>query len=329
MSKILIIDPGKGWGHFVSKMYCYRKLSETLNKKITFLTKKSTQAEHYLKFASFCENVLYLDEPKKGFINIFNNINSLLNNIKQINKIEFTTCFIFHPSIRYLLMAKFSKAKDIWGLGLKLQNFMLPKNKKLYNNFFSKTIPSDRETLEFIKKITNVSNIKFKPLCSNEFDKKKLVGIIIAASGHEKRWGIRNYIKIIKILINYKFKNFLIISGLDQGDEENLIKKETFEENINMIFTSNKNISEVLINLKKCIFCIGNDTGFSHLSVNLDVKTLIIYGDCPPQNYSNLIHHIDIDDGIKRSSNSIHSISTEKVNIKLLDFLKKERWPSG
>ena len=54
MNKILIIDPGKGWGQFVSKMYCYQKLADHLNSKIIFLTKKSTQAEHYLKSTSFC-----------------------------------------------------------------------------------------------------------------------------------------------------------------------------------------------------------------------------------------------------------------------------------
>ena len=43
MNKILIIDPGKGWGHFVSKMYCYQKLANHLNVKIIFLTKKTTK----------------------------------------------------------------------------------------------------------------------------------------------------------------------------------------------------------------------------------------------------------------------------------------------
>ena len=76
MNKILVIDPGKGWGQFVSKMYCYQKLADHLNSKITFLTKRSTQAEHYLKSASFCEDVLYIEEPKRGIKYIFRNISS-------------------------------------------------------------------------------------------------------------------------------------------------------------------------------------------------------------------------------------------------------------
>ena len=123
MSNILIIDPGKGWGHFVSKMYCYQKLSEKLNSKIIFLTKRSTQAQHYLKLSSFCEEVIYLDEPQKGGKNFLQNIKSFFNNVNNIDKYNFEKCFVFHPSLRYLLIAKFSKAKDIWGLGLKFMYF--------------------------------------------------------------------------------------------------------------------------------------------------------------------------------------------------------------
>ena len=101
MNKILIIDPGKGWGQFVSKMYCYQKLANHLNSKITFLTKKSTQAEHYLKSLSFCEDVLYIEESKKGAQHTLLNIKSIIKNIKIINRIHFDSCYVFHPSLRY------------------------------------------------------------------------------------------------------------------------------------------------------------------------------------------------------------------------------------
>ena len=115
MNKILIIDPGKGWGHFVSKMYCYQKLSESFNSKLIFFTKKSTQAEYYLKGTSFCEDVIYIDEPKKGIKNILNNIGSFYKNIRIVSKLNFKSCFVFHPSLRYLLIANF-QILQIFGL---------------------------------------------------------------------------------------------------------------------------------------------------------------------------------------------------------------------
>ena len=317
MNKILIIDPGKGWGQFVSKMYCYQKLADHLNSKIIFLTKKSTQAEHYLKFTSFCDDVMYMEEPKKGIRNIFSNIKSIIKNIKKINQFQFEKCYVFHPSLRYLFIAYLSNINKIWGLGFKFQNFFLKKNKRFYSSFFSKT-KGDDEALEAVKKITNSQKIDYQPLSSVENSLRDTVGIIIAASGYEKRWATSNYLKIIKFLKEKNYKKFLIISGLDQSKDENLIK-EKFSENIDIIFTSDKKISDVIPYLKKCKFCIGNDTGFAHLSVNLDIETLVIQGDCPPQSYSKLLKHVDIEPDVVRSPISIHTIKTEKV----LDELSK------
>ena len=146
------------------------------------------------------------------------------------------------------------------------------------------------------------------------------IGIIIAASGYEKRWPIKNYLKVIQFLKEKNFKKFLIISGLDQSQDEKLINDE-FINNTDLIFTSEKKINDVIPFLKKCIFCVGNDTGFAHLSVNFDIETFVIHGDCLPQNYTALLKHVDIETDVIRSSKSIHSIKTEKVLNKLAKFL--------
>ena len=321
MNKILIIDPGKGWGQFVSKMYCYQKLSEHLNSKIIFLTKKSTQAEHYLESTSFCEKVIYLEEPKKGIKNIFKNIRSFMKNIEKINQFNFDACYVFHPSLRYLFIANFSNIRKIWGLGFKFQNLFLKKSQKYYQSFFSKS-KGDDEALESVKKIIHYSKIDYKPLSSLDNGLRDTVGIIIAASGKEKRWSISNYLKVINFLKEKNYKKFLIISGLDQSHDEKIIK-ENFTDKLDLIFTSDKKINEVIPYLKKCKFCIGNDTGFAHLSVNLDIETLVIQGDCPPQFYSKLLSHVDIDLDVIRSSTSIHTIKIEKVLNKLSKFLNR------
>ena len=148
------------------------------------------------------------------------------------------------------------------------------------------------------------------------------VGIIIAASGNEKRWSIENYLKVIQFLKEKNYKKFLIISGLDQSKDEYLIK-EKFRDSIDIVFTSDKKIEDVIPYLKRCKFCIGNDTGFAHLSVNLDIETIVIQGDCPPQNYSVLLKHIDIEPSVTRSPISIHTIEAEKVLNELSNFLNR------
>ena len=321
MSKILVIDPGKGWGNFVSKMYCYQYLAKFKNSKIYFLTKRSTQAKNYLSCDSLSQHVIYLEEPKKGILNIFYNMKQFVKNIININKLNCNTCYVFHPSLRYLFLAKLSFIKDIWGLGFKFQNFFIKKNKKLYNSFFSKSL-KDNEALEFTKKITKSKTIDFKPLSSSKYKLKDTIGIIIAASGFEKRWPIKNYLDVIFFLKRQNFKKFLIISGKDQLKDEKIIK-DKFKNELELIFSSDKEIKDVIPYLKSCKFCVGNDTGFSHLSVNFDIETLIIHGDCPPQDYSSLIHHVDIDKSMTRSSTSIISITVEKVLDELSKFLNR------
>ena len=321
MNKILVIDPGKGWGHFVSKMYCYQKLAEELNSKIVFLTKSSTQAEHYLNLSSFCDKVIYLDEPKKGIQNVLYNFKIFLKTISKINQYNFKSCYVFHPSLRYLFIAKFSNIKEIWGLGFKFQNFFLNKNRKLYKNFFSKTVENDNEAYEFVRKITSSLKIQYKPFFISDHKNRDTVGIIIASSGSERRWSIHKYIETINFLKKKNFRKFLIISGIDQESDEKLIKKE-FEKDLNLTFTANKKIKDVIPSLINCQFCVGNDTGFSHLSVNLGIETLIIYGDCPPQYYSNLIHHVVLDNSVKRTRTIIDTVEVKKVLDELSKFLK-------
>jgi hypothetical protein len=53
MNKILVIDPGKGWGHFVSKMYCYQKLAEELNTQDYFFNKKINSSRTLFKTIFF------------------------------------------------------------------------------------------------------------------------------------------------------------------------------------------------------------------------------------------------------------------------------------
>jgi len=321
MNRILLIDPGKGWGNFVSKLYCYKKLSEYLNSKLIILTKRSTQAKSYLKKANFCENIIYLEEPKRGINNFIYNIKCNFRNIKIINDLKCDICFVFHPSIRYLFFARISNIKNIWALGYRFQNFFISKKNSFYSSFISKAIKNDNEALEFVKKITKSNDISFEPLEKVNKKSQDTIGIIIAASGYEKRWAIENYLKIIKFLQKKGFKKFLVVSGIDQSSEEDLIKRN-FDKKINIIFSSKKKIYELIPLIKKCKFCIGNDTGFSHLSISFGIDTFVLYGDCPPQNYSNLIHHIDIEQDEIRSDSSIKLISPEKVISKLNLFIK-------
>jgi heptosyltransferase-2 len=316
MKNILIMDPGKGWGHFVSKIYSFRALSENLNNEVIILTKETTQAKSYLKNEKFCKEILYLKDSRGGIKHIYNNILENIRLFNKLKKLNIDSCYIFHPSVRWVFLAYLSRIKKIFAIGYKYQNFFIKKERRLYRSFFSKTVLYDMEASNFVEKLFNLKKLDFKPMNNFSENKNSLIGIGIAASEIEKRWPKENYLKIIRYL-SKKYSSFLIVSGIDQKNDEEYLKENLANDKVKITFTSDKNISEVIPYLLKCKFYIGNDTGFSHLSVNFGIKSHIIYSTSPPQYYSDSISVIDIDENIKRSDECVHTISVDKVIKKL------------
>ena len=120
-----------------------------------------------------------------------------------------------------------------------------------------------------------LDKIDFKPLEYIQKVDNYKIGICIASSGYEKQWGIEKYLQLINYLIKKGYNKFLLLSGMDQNaDEKKLISH--FNKNIYFETTSTNTIKEVIPKLKRCKFVIGNDTGFSHLSVAYNKKTYVI-----------------------------------------------------
>ena len=310
-----ILAPGKGWGNFVSYISCFKTISRIKNKKIILITKEFSNAKSYLGDQDFVKEFHQIPDNKRG---VFKKIKYIIKLYQILSKSHLDEIFIFHSSLTLVLVSYLANIKNIYAPGIKYQNLFLNKKNKLYKSFFSKSIDAVEETKGLTRKILNVDNIGFVPLEYNANIDEQLVGICIACSGSEKQWGEKNYINLINYLIENKYKKFLLLSGKDQSNLEKAIISN-YSDQIKFIETSKKSIGEVIPDLKKCNFVIGNDTGFSHLSVAYNKKTYVILGDCPPHTYSNLITAIDKDEEIERSINSIKTIKLEKV----LKYLSK------
>jgi heptosyltransferase-2 len=309
---LIIIDPGKGWGNFVSKLNAFSELSQRLESKIIIFTKKSTQAESYLKYANFVQKVIYLEDFGRGLKYLKNNFFNFIKDYKKLKKYSKYNCYIFHTSLRYLIYAKLVRFNKIFSLGYRFQNFFLSKNFKLYKNFWSRDYPWDKEASEFVKKITNNQSIKFKPFILKKNKKKNLISICIAASGPSRRWGIKNFIKVIEYFIKKNNKSFLIISGKDQSDDEKNIKNYFKKNNkCRFVFSSQKKIAEVIPYLLRSKVYVGNDTGFSHLSVNFGILSFVISGDFAVQKYSRFM--VGVESQKSKKIRNIKNISLRKV----------------
>ena len=175
--------------------------------------------------------------------------------------------------------------------------------------------PRDESEI-LIKKIFNINKIEDNNFLFDLSKKKSLVAIGIAASGYEKFWPIENYIKVIDYLIKSGFRKFLLLSGKDQNYLERYICSLFLKKKVYFIKTSKLGIEKIIKYFNKIKFYVGNDTGFSHLSISHQVPSIIIHGDCPPHSYSRFIYPVLGKNNIF-SRNAIKKIPFIKVKKKI------------
>ena len=72
---IAILNPGKGWGNFVTHMSCYKIISEVRNKKITVITKKFSSAPSYLSDQNFVDKFVEIPDDTRGILKKIRSIN--------------------------------------------------------------------------------------------------------------------------------------------------------------------------------------------------------------------------------------------------------------
>jgi len=297
-NNICIIATGKGMGNFYSNIAYFKQIFNEEKTKLTIITRELTSAKDVLSNQYFCKEVFYVKEYKRGIKGIFENLKSFMNIINLINQINPKKIFILHSSSRYTMASFFSKTEhdNIYAPGYRSQNFLIKKKNKIFKSYFSKGMEPKLENKLLVEKIYNKKILFDNSIKLNLTHEKKYVCITIAQSGISRQWGKNNYIKIIEYLITKGFKNFLILSGPSQKNIENEIY-EYFENQVNLVKTSHLKMLDCLNLLNNSIFYVGNDTGFPHLSISLQIPTVVIHGDCVPHFHlydeQNLIYSVD------------------------------------
>lgn len=315
-NNIAIIAPGKGWGNFVSFIGTIKKISEVKNKKIILITKKASSANAYLNNESFIKKIFEIPNDSRGF---YKKIKLIFDLSFELFKENVKEAYIFHSSFIFVIICFIARVKNIYAPGIRSQIFFLKKNNRIYNCYHEKELlPPVAEVKQLVKKVLKIQDFEYTPLQKKKYGTKKgRIAICIACSGWQKQWGVKNYIELIKIFKDKGYIEFLILSGKDQENLENIIQS-SFLTNREFIFTAKKKINEIVDDLSMCEFFIGHDTGFSHLSRLLGIKTFVIGADTEPEIYTNLCVFIDIKKNIVRSDQSTKTIKIDDV-IKVLN----------
>ncbi len=306
--KILVVQNRMGIGDTVIFLPFIKALSERFNSPVSLLVKKSSKADQYLYQTNYIDQIFFLERDKKdnnrhvGFL-------GSLNLIKDIKKHNFDKIFIFNSSLRFNLIAKFSKIPKIYQYPLfqKKEQHITNAPRNFLKDQLNLEVRNDPE-IQIDETLVLNSIQKFQ---INKNDTNILLGI--GGSGPTKRIPANTFLNVIKKISEIKKCKFFLATG--QDPEEQVILKKILDSRFNNICKplDNLSIKEILPIIKNCNLSICNDSSFSHLSAALGVKTITLMADTPLiyGSYSSKMFSI-IPDGEETVTHN--TLGKEKIN---------------
>ena len=261
------------------------------------------------------KEVIYLNKYYKKFNDIFN-LSRFLAELKIDN------IFIFYPSIRFFVASKIAKIKNIKCYPFfSKKNLHLPSAAKKFTEEVLNIENCPTETRIFIDKIEQ--DIVSKKIKNN----KKNVILGIGSSGPTTRWGSKNYINLIKKLIEKNDFFFFLLCGPNEKIVADTILKEV-DANYCMSL-HNKKISEIIPLISLANIYVGNDSFGQHVASQCNIPSIIIMLDTPKAYSDYSVNQFRIlpqgvnENDISHDSNfAPDTIKVEKVLEKIFSLLK-------
>ncbi len=274
--RILAIQNRMGIGDTVIFLPYIRIISEKFNTPVDLLVKKSSKADQFLNHTKYIDNIIILerDNRKAGR---HDGVMGSLQLVKDLKKYKFDKVFIFNSSLRYNIISRLSGIKEIYQYPLfkKNKQHLTKPAKNLIKDKLN-VVTEDNPQIELDKNLEKSTIVKY------DIDKNKLNILLgIGGSGPTKRIPAETFLSVIKKINNTKNCKFFLATG--KNDQEQIILKKIINSEFKekCVALDNLKISETLPIIKNCNVSICNDTGFSHLSSALGVKTITLMADTP------------------------------------------------
>tara|TARA_A100001015_G_scaffold42933_1_gene47070 strand:+ start:2202 stop:3122 length:921 start_codon:yes stop_codon:yes gene_type:complete len=296
--KLLLVQVRYGIGDIILAGLPYiHALSKKFNSKISLLVKESSRASDLFADDDHVDEIITLKNDMDGVRGIF-------KLTKELKKRNFDKIFIFNSSLRYNLVARLAGIKSIYQYPLLRSKDNIINSCKIFTESITNQVVSTEPNL--VIKETN-----------NNLEKSFSILLAPSASGQTKRWAIENYIRLAEEISKRIKCKFYLAGGKNDTDLINRFKNSVAGKN--SISFEKMSIKETLPFIKNCNLCISNDTGWAHIAVALQVKTLMIFCDSPVVygSYSKRISIVE-PEGIEKGKTSHNTkgrdyVSFEKV----------------
>ena len=318
--KILAIQNRMGIGDTVMFLPFIKSISTKFNSPVNLLVKESSRADQFLEHTKYIDKIIHLKRNDKkndrhdGTRGFFNLINDLKN-------YKFEKVFIFNSSLRFNLIARLAGIKNIYQYPLfqKKNQHITDPAKNLIKQSLNLDINENPE-IQINEKLAQQSFLNYN-MDNNQFN----IMLAIGGSGSTKRIPSKTFLNVMEKIANFKKSHFFLATG--KNNEEQVILKEIYNSKFREICTplDELSISETLPIIKNCDYSICNDTGFSHLSSALGIKTITLMADTPIiyGSYSSMMFPI-IPDGettVTHDTLGKDKINPEKIFNKFLSIL--------
>ena len=318
--KILAIQNRMGIGDTIIFLPFIKALSKKYNSPISLMVKENSKADQYLHQTSYVDKIINLERDNKnnkkhnGFTGVF-------NLIKDLKKYNFDKIFIFNSSLRFNLIARFSKIPEIYQYPLfnKTNQHIINLPKKFLKEKLNLDVHGDPEIQ--INDSLLPQTIKKFQINKNELN--ILLGI--GGSGPTKRIPAKTFLNVIDRILKEKKCKFFLATG--KNSEEQIILNEILDSKFKNIChrLDDLTIKETLPVIKCCNLAICNDSSFSHLSSALGIKTITLMADTPLiyGNYNSKMFPIIPDGEITVGHNTLgkEKINPEKIFDKIIEII--------
>lgn len=282
--KVLVIQPKIGMGDMVIYLPYIHAISKKYQKPISILVKENSRANQLLLDDKHIDEIIILDRTKDNS-GSHDGLSGFFKLSKEIKSKNFDKVFIFNSSLRYLLISKIAKIKNISQYPLFRKKDNIVTSAKIFTENELNAIVSTEPKL-------NINQDRIDNAKQNFSNEYKHVCLGISASGPTKRWDINNFIKLCSKINNKIPTKFYLAAGNNDKDLINqLIKSEIGN---NCVSFEDLKISEAMPIIKNCNLYIGNDTGWLHIASALGLKCLALFMDSPVQAYGKYSKNINV-----------------------------------
>ena len=305
--KVLILINKVGLGDCIIHINYIHEISKKYGKPVSILAKANTKAKYLFGDDPYIEEVITLERLTDNS-GSHDRLSGFFKLAKDIKEKKFDKVFIFNSSFRYFLICKLAGIKKIaqYPLFKKKGQHIVNTAKIFTENELGKIVSTQP------KLIVNKGKI-FDAKKNMSLDHTRVV-LGISASGPTKRWGNKNFIRLIeKINEKYPTKFYLVAGKNDQQ-----IIDEILNSNIrsNCISLNHLKIGEMLPIIANCNLYCGNDTGFMHISAALNLKTVALFIDSPVLAYGKYSENINviIPEGESEESTNHDTLGADKIS---------------